>query len=264
MGGIMSHNSKKNPLNSNPSMRYKLFQRQNKKNNHQIDNIIHESQNKDIKVSIPQQTSMSTKGESLLRAASPYEFKTKQRPFEYTYWVNSLQFPLLQTDIVDPLYNPSGTKTSFTILVYNVPSRQALLLNFFRVSVHYRDPTVVGLFQPVQITSNRISMENYFSYNLNATSNGLYEYSGKNATLSGGFDNSFGFEEINQNVLENGDSSTTWYIPENNAISFEYRLTLDPATLFPATKVGDAMMTITTKGHLISMSEYSTIQKLKR
>lgn len=168
-----------------------------------------------------------------------YEFFTKQRPISWQYYAKQITFPFWRTGTNFQDNEP------FSHVIETLDVNEALVINHLSVSIAYRpvtDPTTPltdippGYYNylsgPILPTVYEeflflVDMKAVFNFNLLSATGALYESNafanvGNNKSgFFGGFNTSErdGFTQINENVLNNAESSTALYIFEAGDIS---------------------------------------------
>ena len=193
----------------------------------------------------------------IVKVAQPFDFKTKQRPFEYTFF---------SRDVFDSLL--FGVPTNRVIPVYQVGTRKMLIINHLSVDLYYNQ-TDVG--SPVRTWPTQYPADTLYeqlSFDLTTTTSKLYDSLAGEvvfvpyAALS---PQQGSFVTFGKNVLENGSSSTSLYAFENTTLIF--KLFWNPTLGFdaaPTTLTVGLSYKMTVRGHLSTMSDYFEMQNLKR
>ncbi len=186
--------------------------------------------------------------QEITKVAQPYDFKTKQRPFEYTYfsreYIRILAF---------------ATPQNLDIVISNIGSRKMLIINHVSVDVSTL-LTAVG--PPARIWTEQYPSNELLGlkFDVSSTTTKLYDAESQPFSVE-----NTSFTKIGENVLSNGDSSTSLYVFENSAVIWRIRwnplIGAPPAPVAGATQV---RARLNLRGHLTTMSEYFELKDLKK
>lgn len=158
-------------------------------------------------------------------------FSSKQRPTSWQYYSRVVALPFLRTGTDDSNNEP------YLYTFDSLDVNEALVINHFSAQIMYRPytepPEVLrpGYF----VTLDKISLppvldtifgfvnvDARFEFNLFSSTSRLYE-ANVSSDAGGGFivavSNRDGFSTINDNVLHNGDSSTSLYVLDTGSVS---------------------------------------------
>lgn len=253
-------NHKKIPSIVNPSFRYrlikqgvptaKIFKDDNIKTNVDIFDTSRESEHSN---SVNSFLNVSEQNH-LVRVSQPYEFKTKQRPFEFTYF---------SRDIFNDL---ATVGENVVVPFYQVNSRKMLLINYLKVDLFYRQQ-VAGPPARAWYTEYPSSFTGVLeasSFDLSTTTTKLYDARSERA-YSGSLEATQGsYTTFGENVLDNGSSSTTLYAFENTALVFKLFYVVGADLPYPTADTTGISYRMSIRGHLTTMSDYFEMLQLKK
>jgi len=185
--------------------------------------------------------------QEITKVAQPYDFKTKQRPFEYTF------FSREYTQIL-----AFATPQNSDIIITNIGSRKMLIINHVSVDVStvLTDAGPPARLWTEQYPSNELLG---FKFDVSSTTTKLYDAESQPFALE-----NTSFTKIGENVLSNGDSSTSLYVFENSSVIWRIRWTPFAAIPSPNPTSTQVRVRLNLRGHLTTMSEYFELKDLKK
>lgn len=221
--------------------------------------------------------------ESPLSSELTNEFFTKQRPDSWQYYYRSFTLKGFGRTGGGTGVDGLNTDAQGAIAVLDtITEGQALIVNHFRVSFGYKpnaDAVPSTGSEIYTFFEDNALMDLEFSFNLQSTQSVLADVNGIYAAnylpgddIQNPFNTAYaGYRTLNQNVLENAESSTSLYVFEPSNVQFKYVLNLDPATKLAEYMVGplpgsgkfaQPTLFIEIRGHMLNRLDGQLLQTL--
>ena len=236
--------------------------------------------------------------ESPLLSELTNEFFTKQRPDSWQYYYRSFTLKNADNEVAG-LNTPAG---GVLLDLDEIPNGQALVINYFKVCFGYKanalesgqrippfaPPAPLPGSQKYTFFEDNALIDLNFCFNLQSSQSVLADVNGvydaqyipgdtfnkpATATALDPRDGAFaGYRTLNQNVLENGESSTSLYIFEPSTLLFRYILNpsypnklyeyMDLTTVPTLLKHVQPTLFIEVRGHLLNRLDGQLLQSL--
>ena len=159
-----------------------------------------------------------------------YEFFTKQRPLAWQYYYRQITIPFFRTGTSVQDNEPIST------VIDTLDVNEGLVINHLSAQILYRPEPPGGIIRPGNyVALDRVEvptvdeiglLRSQFQFNLLSTTTRLYEANvsafSRPPSFSISVSNRDGYSTLNDSVLNNGESATSFYVLEPGDLSVSY------------------------------------------